>query len=193
MKTTGIILAGGQGRRMGMEKGLTQFLGKPLIEHVIDAIKPLCDDITISANSSSYDYLGISVINDVLQDTGPSAGIHACLESSLNYINIIVPCDMPLVSASFFRCLLAYSEDYDITVTEVEERIQPLCGIYKKSISHRLGKLLESGEKRMTSLLDRFNTNYVGESDFPEHNLETILLNFNSPEEIAKYLKNNDE
>ena len=185
-------MAGGHGRRMGMDKGLIQFLEKPMIEHVVGAIKSLCDKIIISANSHVYDYLGFPVVKDHFIDAGPSAGILEGIKSSTNYTNIIVPCDMPLVSASFLNCLLSFSEDFDITVPEVEDIVQPLCGIYKKSTSIRLEKLLIGGERRMSSLLDSFETNYVRESDFPELNIETILQNFNSPDEIENYLNSDD-
>ena len=193
MKITGIILAGGQSKRMGTEKGLVPFLGKPMIEHVLEAIRPLCKHIFISSNSKVFTYLELPVIKDNLTDFGPSAGILEGLKSSTDPQNIVIPCDMPLVSTSFLRRLVSCSKGSEITVTEVYGKVQPLCGIYRKSILPQLESLMESGEKTMTSLLDNFKTNYVRESEFPEYDLGTIFQNFNSPEEIKNYLSNNEE
>jgi molybdopterin-guanine dinucleotide biosynthesis protein A len=191
VKITGIILAGGMSKRMGTEKGLIPFLGKPMIEHVLEAIKPLCNHIIISSNNQAFTYLGFPVIKDSIMDFGPSAGIFEGLKKASSSVNIIVPCDMPFVSTSFLRCLITFSKDYEITVTEVNNVVQPLCGIYNKSILPQLKSLMETGEKTMTNLLNHFQTNYVNESEFPEHDLETLFQNFNSPEEIKNYLSNN--
>lgn len=78
----GVVLAGGQGRRMGMcHKAFVELDGRPLIEHVIGRLKPQCDDLVISANQqqeklSAYGY---KVIGDEVEDAGPLAGVLAVM------------------------------------------------------------------------------------------------------------------
>ena len=61
---TGIILSGGQSSRMNREKGLCLLNGKPMIEHIIDELAPICNDILISTNKEEYAYLGYPLIKD---------------------------------------------------------------------------------------------------------------------------------
>jgi len=83
-KITGSILAGGESRRMGTEKGLVDFRGKPMIAYAVDAFLPYCDQILISANNASYNYLGFQVVKDEFPDSGPLGGIYSCLKQLQN-------------------------------------------------------------------------------------------------------------
>ena len=77
---TGIILAGGRSSRFGRDKGLFPFRGKPLVEHAIDILQPIINDIRISTNQpETYAYLGLPMIGDIHQGCGPLGGMHAAL------------------------------------------------------------------------------------------------------------------
>lgn len=193
MKITGIILAGGANKRMGREKGFVNFLGKPMIEHIIDAIKPICKKIIISANNRDYESFGYPVVSDHFRDTGPSAGIIQGLIKSKTETNLIVPCDMPLLSSLFLQRLITLSDSYDITVTVFEDQVQPLCGVYKKYIVEELELLVKNGEKSMIGLIDHFKTNYVYDNDLPEFEFSQLLRDFNTKKEIKNYLKSIQE
>jgi molybdenum cofactor guanylyltransferase len=106
-----IILAGGEGKRMdGEDKGLVLYKNQPLIELVIEKIKPQVNNIVISANRNirRYEKFGYPVISDLAltnkntNDTyqGPLAGIAAALPACSNEWIFIIACDMPLVSDS---------------------------------------------------------------------------------------------
>ena len=60
---------------MGQEKGLIEIAGKPMIQHVIDHIDPVCNQILISANKAEYNRFGYPVIMDEIKDIGPAGGI----------------------------------------------------------------------------------------------------------------------
>lgn len=100
---TGLILAGGQGRRMGgADKGLLPFRGKPLIEHVIERLAPQVGGLMISANRNRerYAIYGYPVLADTLPGyQGPLAGIAAGLQSCPTPWLVTAPCDGPFLPA----------------------------------------------------------------------------------------------
>ena len=104
---TGLILAGGQGRRMGgVDKGLQPFRGKPLVEHVIERFSPQVQGLLISAAPSAraYETYGRVVLDELGE--GPLAGLHAGL-SACSGLLASAPCDAPLLPVDLFRRLVA--------------------------------------------------------------------------------------
>ncbi|HPG34509.1 MAG TPA: molybdenum cofactor guanylyltransferase, partial [Lentimicrobium sp.] len=71
---TGIVLAGGKSTRMGTDKGLMIFQGKPLVMYSIDLLSMFCGRILISSNNPEYAKFGYEIIADELPGAGPMAG-----------------------------------------------------------------------------------------------------------------------
>jgi molybdopterin-guanine dinucleotide biosynthesis protein A len=161
-KVTGIILAGGQSKRMGMEKGLVKFNGKPLIEYALDALKPLCDEIMISANSSFYDNFGYPVYTDLIPNSGPMGGIFTCLLKSTNYLNFVLSCDTPLVDRKTITQIIESSDGFDVAVPwHGNEFFEPLCAVYHKNIIPVFEEFINSGNYKIPDLLKKVNTHKI--------------------------------
>lgn len=98
-RVAAVILAGGQGRRMGgADKGLLDYRGRPLVEWVLDALAPQVAEILISANRNldRYARYGRRVLPDALPDfPGPLAGVLAALDAVDTEWLLAVPCDTP--------------------------------------------------------------------------------------------------
>ena len=98
---SGIVLAGGQGRRMGgVDKGLQPLRGKPMVEWVIERLAPQVDEIIINANQNieSYESFGHRVVPDEIGGfAGPLAGLHAGLKAAAHPLVVTVPCDSPFL------------------------------------------------------------------------------------------------
>ena len=94
-----VVLAGGEGRRMGgVDKGLQPFRGRPLIEHVIERVGPQTAGVLISANRNRDQYAryGYPVTADLRPDfPGPLAGIEAALTRLATPWALVAPCDLP--------------------------------------------------------------------------------------------------
>src|SRR5438132_12731327 len=97
MNVSGIVLAGGLGRRMGgVDKGLQPLHGKAMVEHVLARLAPQVDDIVINANQNleRYAAFGHQVVSDRVGGfAGPLAGLHAGLEAIAHPLAVTVPCD----------------------------------------------------------------------------------------------------
>jgi len=151
---TGFVLAGGKSRRMGIDKSLMLLNGKTLIEYSIDALRPLCNSVIISSNNSIYDFTGCEVWPDELTDQAPIVGIYSCLKRSKTDINIILSCDMPLISTNIVEYLLENSINQSITVPVHENGfIEPMCGIYKQSAIAILKEYIDMGNFRLNDCI----------------------------------------
>ncbi|GAB5452098.1 MAG: molybdenum cofactor guanylyltransferase MobA [Halioglobus sp.] len=124
---TGLILAGGAGRRVsGQDKGLLDYRGAPLVEHVVTRLRPQVNHLLISCNRnhSAYRRYAETIATDLRGGfQGPLAGIEAALPLLQTDIVVIAPCDAPLIppdlvsrlvmplSAGTDACELCYAHD----------------------------------------------------------------------------------
>ncbi|HHO59187.1 MAG TPA: molybdenum cofactor guanylyltransferase [Thiotrichales bacterium] len=149
---SGIILAGGRGRRVGgQDKGLLVYNGKKLVEHVIEAISPLCDDIVISANRNMETYRQYSgkVISDITPDfQGPLAGLHAALPHCRHRRVFVCPCDMPMLTTGVFETLGDKLQYGHIAIAECRQKLQPVF-VLQKNLHGSLDHALQSGQRRL--------------------------------------------
>jgi molybdopterin-guanine dinucleotide biosynthesis protein A len=130
---TGVVLAGGRSRRMGRDKALLEWKGKPLIQHATDILKQLCTRVVVSANKDDYNFTACEVWHDEWDVQAPMTGIFSCLRRSQDEWIMVLSCDMPLVDPRLFQSLLSFSPGYDVVVPVHEGGIiEPLCGLYSK-------------------------------------------------------------
>src|SRR5258706_1664052 len=101
VKVSGVVLAGGQGRRMGgVDKGLQLLHGKPVVAHVLARFAPQVGEIVINANQNAAEYakFGHRVVADEIGGfSGPLAGLHAGLLAASHPLVVTVPCDSPFL------------------------------------------------------------------------------------------------
>ena len=127
-----IILAGGKSERMGQDKALMPYLGRTLIEHVLNAVNKIVADVVIVADIS--DKFGLSpsvrVIGDLYPDKGPLGGLITGLRFAGEGSHFVVACDMPFIQPELISYLLSRIGDHDAVIPKSNERLQPLCAVY---------------------------------------------------------------
>ncbi|GAB5398458.1 MAG: molybdenum cofactor guanylyltransferase [Aureisphaera sp.] len=159
---TGIILAGGKSKRMGHDKALLPFKGKPFLQHIIDALKPLVNDIIIVSDRTEYDQFGERRVDDLVKNAGPLAGLYSGLYHTETENNIVVSCDVPLLKPSLLQRLITENEtEYDAVQFQIEDKTMPLIAMYKKRCMHSCYHLLESGERRLRVFVIGLNTHTI--------------------------------
>lgn len=184
---TGIVLAGGRSRRMGTDKSMIKLKDKPLIEYAIDALKPLCSKVVISSNSNIYDFTGCEVWADELSVRAPIVGIYSCLKRSGTEVNILLSCDMPLVSYAMLEYLLGNSASYDITVPVHDGNfIEPLCGIYKKSSLKILKEFIDMGNFKLNECIKAASNHLVSVGKQLPFYSPMLFSNINTPDDYKK-------
>ena len=184
MGISGIILSGGKSTRMGMDKGLIELKGKPMIQHVIDHIDPICNEILISANNKVYENFSYPVYNDEIHEIGPAGGIISCLKHSSYKKNIIISCDLPYASTPFIQKLFELSGDFEITLPKSGPYYQPLCAIYSKEVYSVFMECINKGIYSMQTIINEFRIQVIEQADIEEFDFSKELRNINYPGDL---------
>lgn len=152
-----VILAGGQGRRMGgIDKGLTKYEGKYLIEHVIAKLAPQVDDIIINANRNIDRYLalGFPVVADEIGGfAGPLAGIASAVPACRHDWIIIVPCDMPFLPDDLVSTLAAHTDQSKAIAVGTARQLQ-LVLLLHRSLNNSIQSFLSSNQHTVMRWVD---------------------------------------
>jgi len=155
MKITGIVLAGGQGRRMGfMDKGLAQFRGRPMIAHVLERLAPQVDEIIINANRNLDEYakFGYRVIPDGIVDfSGPLAGMQCGLRAARHPLVAFVPCDSPMQPPDLVERLASALQQHNapICVAMTRMRTHPVFCLCRREMLPDLTLFLNNGGRKV--------------------------------------------
>ena len=181
---TAVILAGGKGRRMqGADKGLMEFNGQPIIDHILEAIKPQVGHILINANRNSDQYAayGYPVIQDALKNyQGPLAGFAVAMKKATTRFIVTLPCDGPVIPDDLIERLSTAMEQSqaDIAVAHDGTRLQPVHAMISVALLPSLEKFLDEGNRKIDLWYARHKMAEADFSDVPE-----IFNNINTPQE----------
>ncbi len=132
-----VIQAGGQSSRMGQDKALKPFLGRPLIRYVIDRLASLADEIIVTTNRpEDYAFLDLRLIPDLAPGRGSLGGLYTALASATRPIVGVVACDMPFASAALLETAtrLLVEEAADVVIAKTEEGYEPFHAVYRRAV-----------------------------------------------------------
>lgn len=180
-----IVLSGGKSSRMKTDKGFVLIDGKPMIQHILDTLKKVSDNVIIIANDDKYKTLGFPCYADIIPDCGPIGGIYTGLVHTDSRKNLILSCDIPLVSAAFLTQLISKVATEDVLVPEHNGKTEPLCAVYDKRCMEVLKERIENGELKMMDALLQLNTVYF-KMDSNEWNAVHLFTNINTPDELIE-------
>lgn len=193
---TGVILAGGQNRRMGgAHKALVPINGVPLLQIQLEEMARICSFILIVTNVpelfapivAEFKLAEVSCIPDLLPEKGPLSGIHAACQAAQTNRLWIVGCDMPFISAAAAEALndLCKETCADAAVPVIQGKIQPLHGIFDKRIVHIVKELLELEVYKLMRLLERIHVQTVDDAFFVDKRVSlAFTVNLNTPGEF---------
>jgi molybdopterin-guanine dinucleotide biosynthesis protein A len=156
MRHAGFVLVGGRSARMGRDKALLAYRGAALVDHVARQVAAAAGSVALVGHPERYAHLPYSVIADEYPDSGPLGGIHAALGATPADWNLMVACDMPMVTASFLRDLLeraAGSGAHCLAVRSPSGLAEPLCAVYHRRCRESLAVWLDSGRRKAAGWL----------------------------------------
>jgi molybdopterin-guanine dinucleotide biosynthesis protein A len=179
----GLVLAGGRARRMGGGlKALVPFRGWPMLAHAIEALRPHCGRLLISANHPEpFAPFGLPVVPDAGLGRGPLAGIHAGLLAARGAPVLVLACDMPLVRAEDLAPLVEAGRRADVVIYGHERGLEPLVGWYGPGVLPALEELLAADVRRVSALFERVRTTVL-----PWGGPLAGFANANHPEDLAR-------
>lgn len=187
---TGVLLAGGLGRRMGgVDKGLQVLNGQSLAAHAVARFAPQVDRLLINANRNveRYAALGYPVVADAIPDfAGPLAGLHAALSAATTPLIATVPCDSPFLPVDLVSRLFSALTDAqaEIAVAQTGNQAHPVFCLCRRDVLPHLTAYLASGQRRFEGWYATLNAVMVPFDDQPE-----AFENINSPEELARFAR----
>ena len=150
---TGIVLAGGQGRRMGgVDKGLQLLHGKPMVAHVLARLTGQVAEVVINANQNldAYRAFGYPVVSDAIGGfAGPLAGLHAGMKAASHPLVVTVPCDSPFLPLDLVFRLRNKIQNLDLAVAKTGDQPHPVFSMMKRDLVQNLETFLEGGGRKI--------------------------------------------
>jgi molybdopterin-guanine dinucleotide biosynthesis protein A len=129
------IQAGGESRRMGQDKALLPFLGKPLIQRVIERLSRLADELFVTTNQpEAYRFLGLPLVPDVIPGRGALGGLFTALSAARQPLVAVVACDMPFASPGLLEAerSLLLATGSDAVIPQTEGGTEPFHAVYRR-------------------------------------------------------------
>jgi molybdopterin-guanine dinucleotide biosynthesis protein A len=186
-----VVQAGGQSKRMGENKALKPFLGRPLIERVVKRLESIADELLITANEDgAFDFLGIRREPDVRPGLGPLGGLYTALSAAKFPAVAVVACDMPFTSAPLLVASagILVQEDADVVIAESPEGFEPLHAVYRRATClPAIEAAVDSGKLRMISWFPRVRVRRLTAAELDRYDPDRLAFwNLNTPEEFAE-------
>jgi molybdopterin-guanine dinucleotide biosynthesis protein A len=185
-EVTGIVLAGGLGRRMGgVDKGLVELDGKPMVAHAIARLAPQVGALVVNANQNvdRYAALGYPVVSDAVAGfAGPLAGLHAGLGHTTTPFAVTVPCDSPYLPADLVERLGEglIGAGAQLAVAKTFDQPHPVFALVRTDVLPHLSAFLESGGRKIDAWYATLATVEVMFDDCAD-----AFRNINTREELA--------
>ncbi|MBP6691327.1 MAG: molybdenum cofactor guanylyltransferase MobA, partial [Xanthomonadales bacterium] len=186
-RITGILLAGGQGSRMGgVDKGLVELAGRPMAAHALERLAPQVDALLINANQNlpAWQAFGHPVFGDDIGGfAGPLAGLHAGLLRAQHPFVVTAPCDSPFLPADLVERLAAalHAADAQLAVAKTFGQPHPVFCLCRRNLADHLGAFLAAGGRK----IDRwYGSLKVVEVAFDDE--EAAFRNVNTRDELAE-------
>lgn len=187
----GAVLVGGASRRMGVDKALIDWHGQPLARHVAERLREVCRHVVLVGGvGRDYGRLGMPWWPDLpgLAGAGPMAGLLAALREAPAVV--LVACDLPHLDPEIVRRLIAAAGGAPVAIPCVDEKVEPLLGVYRRGAAQAARASLALGSGKMADLLLVRGARLIpGECLGRPSEVRQSLLNINFPLDLASELR----
>lgn len=182
---TGVILAGGESRRMGCDKSLLPVEGARFIDHIYRRLVALFDEVIIVTNSPGlYADIPCRKVPDIYYGKGALAGIHSGLCHARHERIFAVACDMPFLNAEVIHGLCLQADQGAVVVPQSPRGPEPLHALYHKSCLPAIEAVLDDGRRRIIAFFSEVRVHEVSLAELALHDPEgRSFRNINTPEE----------
>lgn len=185
---SGVILAGGLGRRMGnIDKGLQELRGRPMVSWVAERLGPQVNELLINANQNLEQYatFGYPVVPDQIPDfAGPLAGLHAALSAAAHPLVATAPCDSPFLPTDLVARLHAdlLAAGADLAVARTFDQPHPVFCLCQRQVLPHLTAFLQGGGRKVDRWYATLKVIEVAFDDEAE-----AFENINTRDELARF------
>jgi molybdopterin-guanine dinucleotide biosynthesis protein A len=186
---TSVVLAGGKGSRIGVDKALAVVGGKSLIQRVVEQLTLVSEQIIIVGSPYQFSFPSdceIEYREDLYSGKGPLGGVYTGLVASKSLYSLVVACDMPFLNVGLLGYMLKLSPGFDAVVPRLK-RIEPLHAIYSKSCLDSMKRQLENNQLVIARFLDTINVRHVEQDECQRFDPKLLsFFNINSKADLAQ-------
>ena len=185
------IQAGGQSSRMGEDKALKTFLGRPLIQRVVERISRIADEIIVTTNRpADYDFLTLRLISDLEPGRGALGGLYTAIASANHPIVAVVACDMPFASARLLEAAsrILVEEEADVVIAKGEEGYEPLHAVYRgEACLPAIEAAIDADQWKVIAWFPQVKVRVLSPAEVEALDPDRLAFwNVNTPEEFAR-------
>jgi molybdopterin-guanine dinucleotide biosynthesis protein A len=182
-EVTGAVLIGGKSRRLGRDKVLLPFGGKPLAAHMHDLLKELFQEVLLIGHPRpELMAMGLTLIPDLVPDKGVLGGIYTALITATTPYVFIAGADMPFLTPSLISTILGFRHSADAVIPRGPRGLEPLCAAYSKSCVDVMEKNLRDGTLKIMAALE--NMTVLSPEVSPDNGEPDPFININYPEDL---------
>jgi molybdopterin-guanine dinucleotide biosynthesis protein A len=183
------IQAGGQSSRMGRDKGLVKLGPLTLIEHVINRLSGLGDEIIVTTNRpDDYAFLGLPLYSDPQPGAGAAHGLQTALTAAGGDAVLVAACDMPFIEPGLIRTMIErLTLGTDVVVPYRQDRYEPMLAVYRRrTCLPALNQALEEGRRRMIAFYPQVKVRKLEGDELTQQDPQGLsFFNINTPEDLA--------
>ena len=185
------IQAGGQSSRMGEDKALKPFLGRPLVQRVIERLFPIADELILTTNRpEEYRFLGLPLVSDLKPDRGALGGLYTAIASATHPLVAVVACDMPFASPTLLEgaSKLLTEERADVVIAQSEEGYEPLHAVYRRdSCLPAIEAAIEADQWKVIAWFPQVKVRLLTSDEIKRYDPSGLAFwNVNTPEEFSR-------
>lgn len=191
---TGIVLAGGESRRMGRHKATIEIDGAPLLKKSVQLFKELFPEvIAISKEPGIFGDVGCKEVGDLFSGMGPMVGILTAFKVASSDAIFVSACDMPFLNKGVIELIVNEGRGFDITLPKIGGKGDPLHALYSRNCYESMRSFMNDKGRSLNRFIDSLETKkvrYIGEEEIRALDPDTLsLFNMNTPEELEKAIK----
>jgi len=185
-----IVLAGGQGLRLGRNKALETIDGKSLIQRVVSSLSFFDSEIIVVTGAERIPlglagYSKLRIIADAYPGKSPLVGIYSGLLASDSFYNLVVACDMPFLSRALLAYMARLSAGFDVVLPRLGDRVEPLHAVYSKGCLEAIEGMFGQGSFSVNQLLNLVRVRYLEAEEISRFDPERLsFFNINTEADL---------
>jgi molybdenum cofactor guanylyltransferase len=188
-KCSAIILAGGRATRLGgINKGLIEVGGVPVVRRVLEVLRPLSDQIILAGRSADdLAGLGAEIVPDAFQPGSALVGLYSALSAARHDAAIAVACDMPFLSTRLLAYILEQSGEADVTVPRIGPHLEALHAVPRRACLPVMRDMVESGNHKIIDFYERVKVREIDEAEMRALDPDLLsVFNINTPADAER-------
>jgi molybdopterin-guanine dinucleotide biosynthesis protein A len=185
------IQAGGESSRMGEDKALKPFLGRPLIQRVVERLSPIADELIVTTNRpADYEFLNFRLVSDLKPGRGALGGLYTAISSATHPMVAVVACDMPFASARLIEAMgrLLVEDEADVVIAKSEEGYEPLHAVYRRETCvPAIESAIDADQWKVIAWFPQVKVHILTPEDVRRYDPSGLAFwNVNTPQEFAE-------